>query len=172
MRNVIVQCFIIPKAIVSYFLYFTTDMGNDALELPIRMWYVCKKITQMIDLTPQVFDLIIGSSISYWLCIKHILRLPYDWKNPIGYLVAVSALLLWALFPFQYMGCIITLAFGVFMFATALVKDLNGVLHSINSMINDKESRNEMYKELSEFIRIHANAKQLSWESYFLYFIN
>lgn len=159
MRNVIVQCFIIPKAIVSYFLYFTTDMGNDALELPIRMWYVCKKITQMIDLTPQVFDLIIGSSISYWLCIKHILRLPYDWKNPIGYLVAVSALLLWALF-------------GVFMFATALVKDLNGVLHSINSMINDKESRNEMYKELSEFIRIHANAKQLSWESYFLYFIN
>lgn len=76
--------------------------------------------------------------------------------------MAVSALLLWALFPFRYMGCIITLAFGGFMFATAVVEDLNGELHSINKMTNDDRSRNEMYKKLSKFIRIHANTKQLS----------
>lgn len=27
------------KVIVSYFMYFTTDLRNDAFELPIEMWY-------------------------------------------------------------------------------------------------------------------------------------
>lgn len=26
------------KVIVSYFMYFTTDMGSDAFEFPIDMW--------------------------------------------------------------------------------------------------------------------------------------
>lgn len=27
-----------PKVIISFYLYFTTDLGNDALELPSPMW--------------------------------------------------------------------------------------------------------------------------------------
>lgn len=27
-----------PKVIISFFLYLTTDLGNDALELPSPMW--------------------------------------------------------------------------------------------------------------------------------------
>lgn len=33
-------CFLLPKALFSYFIYFTTDLGNDAFELPLPMWYV------------------------------------------------------------------------------------------------------------------------------------
>ena len=29
---------LLPKVIISLFLYFTTDLGNDALELPSPMW--------------------------------------------------------------------------------------------------------------------------------------
>lgn len=28
----------LPKAIASYFIYFTTDSGRDAFELPYPMW--------------------------------------------------------------------------------------------------------------------------------------
>lgn len=31
-------CIVILKAIVSYFLYFATDMGNEAFELPLFYW--------------------------------------------------------------------------------------------------------------------------------------
>lgn len=32
-------CWISPKAIISFVLYFATDMGNNAFALPIAMWY-------------------------------------------------------------------------------------------------------------------------------------
>lgn len=38
MENVMVPCFIIPKTIRSFFIYFSTDLGRDAFDLPIPMW--------------------------------------------------------------------------------------------------------------------------------------
>lgn len=38
LKNVIAPSFIHPKAIVSFFIYFYTDLGNDAFNLPIPMW--------------------------------------------------------------------------------------------------------------------------------------
>lgn len=37
-RIVITPCFVLPKAIVSFFAYFTTDLGSDAFKLPAAMW--------------------------------------------------------------------------------------------------------------------------------------
>lgn len=37
-KNVVVPCFVLPKAIVRFFIYFTTDVGNDAFDLPIGIW--------------------------------------------------------------------------------------------------------------------------------------
>lgn len=31
-------CFVVPKLIVSFVNYFTTDLGSDAFELPYFMW--------------------------------------------------------------------------------------------------------------------------------------
>lgn len=35
--------FILPKFTVSVFAYFTTDLGNEALVLPLPTWYKLKK---------------------------------------------------------------------------------------------------------------------------------
>lgn len=35
-----VPSFILPKFFGSFFIYFTTDIGSDAFELPLPMWYV------------------------------------------------------------------------------------------------------------------------------------
>lgn len=40
MRRVSIPCFICPKFIVSFATYFTTDLGNDAFQLPYHLWWV------------------------------------------------------------------------------------------------------------------------------------
>lgn len=32
--------FLLPKAILSYFTYFSTDAGSEAFELPLPAWFV------------------------------------------------------------------------------------------------------------------------------------
>lgn len=88
-------------------------------------------------------------------------RLPYAWKNPFGYLVTVTPLLLWAVYPFKYLGCFTFFTLGTYMFAIALVKVLKEELHSINKIATEGKSPNEMYMRLSKFIWMHADSKQL-----------
>lgn len=33
-----VPCVALPKAVLSYFVYFTNDLGPNAFELPIQAW--------------------------------------------------------------------------------------------------------------------------------------
>lgn len=42
---------IIPQIVLCYFLYFTTDLGNDAFELPFAIWYGLKVDSGHIILT-------------------------------------------------------------------------------------------------------------------------
>lgn len=36
--KILVHCFMMPRFIISFFIYFTTKSVNDTLELPIPMW--------------------------------------------------------------------------------------------------------------------------------------
>lgn len=36
--RVSVPGFVLPKVFASFFVYFTTDVGNDAFDLPLPMW--------------------------------------------------------------------------------------------------------------------------------------
>lgn len=87
--------------------------------------------------------------------------MPYNWRNPLGYLVTASIQFFLSAYAFQYIVCFMLLAFGIFMFAMALAKIEKTKLHSINKMASNKKLRKNMYKELSEFIRMNANGKQL-----------
>lgn len=94
---------------------------------------------------------------------KHITkRLPYDWRNPPGYLVTVFIQSLVCIPLFQYVGCFALLAFGVCMFAIAFVKNMKNDLQSINNMASGKLSREKMCEKLVGFMRIHAHIKELS----------
>lgn len=37
-RNVAPLCGVLSRAAPSYFFYFTTDLGNEAFALPVKMW--------------------------------------------------------------------------------------------------------------------------------------
>lgn len=89
------------------------------------------------------------------------IRFPFNWKNPTGYSIAVAAQFLCANIALQYLGFILVLSFIGFMFSISMVKDLNGELRSINKMARHKRTQRKVYKKLSEFIRMHADGKQL-----------
>lgn len=38
MVNLTLPCLLFPKYTVCYYTYFTTDIGNDAFELPLPVW--------------------------------------------------------------------------------------------------------------------------------------
>lgn len=117
-------------------------------------WYVTHKLLNVITLC--FFSKFI------YIFEYTMIRLPYDWKNPAGYLFTVAITLLVGMYPFQYMGCIVFLALGSFIFAISIVKVFKVELHSINKMANDKQPRRNMYKKLSEFIQMQSISKQLS----------
>lgn len=70
--------------------------------------------------------------------------------------------LILAICPFQHIGSFTSLAIGDYMFLNAFVEIMKSELHAINKMARRKKCRKNTYKKLSEFIRRHANVKQLS----------
>lgn len=101
--------------------------------------------------------------VFFWFSITN--RLPYDWKNPTGYLITVSMQWFLASWIFQYIGCMVFLGFASFIIAISVIKILNGELHPINKMSSDKisrKSRQNLYEKFFKFIYTHANSKQLS----------
>ena len=79
-----------------------------------------------------------------------------------GYLVAVAVIMELSIKQFQYVGCLLCFALGGFMFTRSMAEDLKVELHSINEMAKDKKLRGNTYKQLSNSIWMHANAKKLS----------
>lgn len=143
-NNVVIYCFINPKSLVSLINHYWFGKR--------RFWFGTANVVS--DYFPILLEI--------WSMSKYCFRLPYDWKSPIGYLVAIFAQFLSIRFPIQYIGFFFAFAFSAFMFGISSVKDLKDKLHSINGMTGNKKSRRKMYKKFSEFIRTHANTKQLS----------
>lgn len=54
------------------------------------------------------------------------------------------------------------------MYVNSFVSDLKGELYSINKMAKTKMIRKNAYRKLSDFIRLHAELKELSrWPKLF-----
>lgn len=97
-------------------------------------------------------------------------RFPFDSKNPTGYLAAAFIQFCFAIYPFQYSGCFMSIAFGAFMFITNFIEIMENELRSINKMSNDHSRyRKKMCERLSAFIWTHANLKQLSGRLHYLW---
>lgn len=89
-------------------------------------------------------------------------NIPFDWKNPIGYLIAVILQLIVTLYSMCYMGSFLSLAFGTFLFTISIAKDLKSILISINKRVNKKPKNSQLLKLLIKFHQLHTDLKQLS----------
>lgn len=83
---------VIPKAIVCFFKYYTTNLGRDAFDLPLPTWCVCKfrctfGLLSMLTIILYSFNL----KVSVWLEKPHWL---FDCHHPAtGYSFIYNVLL-------------------------------------------------------------------------------
>lgn len=89
-------------------------------------------------------------------------RFPFDRKNPIGYLAAVSLQFIMSTYGFALVANMSCFGIGCYFFALTLTDDLKNILKSINKISKIKKKRSEIAAKLTEFIKIHSMAKQLS----------
>lgn len=99
--------------------------------------------------------------IPVWFCFGFsIERLPFNWRDPIGYSMAVSLQIIIASYPFRYLACFVTFALGGYLFTITMANDVIDVIKSIN---DDLKSEIDTFKKLSKLFNLHSDAKQLSW---------
>lgn len=141
---------VVPKCFGSIFFYFTTNLGNDALELPLPSWWVCKI---KLDSFKYVFEIVA------------ILRIPFDWKTPIGYLTAVVYQYVMTRFSFVFIAGAVSIGISEFLFAVTVTDDIKCILESFNKDAKSKNTRLKTLQHLSNYIQIHSTLKQLSCDS-------
>lgn len=89
-----------------------------------------------------------------------VLRMPFDWHNPGGYLIAFSIQCVSHYFLLQ--AVIVNLCFlmGVCEFFIAFTRDMEVELNAINECNKERNNGEEIKKRLCTFIELHGNIKE------------
>lgn len=106
-------------------------------------------------------------------------RFPFDWKNPIGFLVSGVLTYVFTLFTFTLAANIGTIGVGTNLYVTSLAKDIKSILNRISDSgkISSKQSkkskgskrskhlkhsiRSQIIQHITEYVQFHSKAKEL-----------
>lgn len=80
--------------------------------------------------------------------------MPFDWKNPLGYSIAIFLELAMVSFTLRYMSYMASLGIGLYSFGILLANGLRDRLISFNGMIRDQTPRSELLAHFCESIRL------------------
>lgn len=89
-------------------------------------------------------------------------RFPFDSKTPIGYMVSFVLEYLMLMYVSYAVACILSIGFGAYSFIIAMTEDIKINVNITNDDIKIKKNRSKIVEQISDFIEIHSNAKQLS----------
>lgn len=89
-------------------------------------------------------------------------RYPFDWKNPIGYAIAVIIQCLVTFYLLHYLTCFLSIPLGAYLIANSVNEFMEIDLKSINKMAKRENTKSAIFKPFSRFIRSNAEFKQLS----------
>lgn len=94
-------------------------------------------------------------------------RLPFDWKNPVGYLIAAIIQHIIVLIVFAVIACFTAWGVSMYMFEALMAKDIRKLLYSLNRNAQTNKNKLQAMQQLRIYITFHGDLKQLS-ESDFL----
>lgn len=95
--------------------------------------------------------------------LYNVRRVPYDWKNPIGYLVTTIYQYISLRRMLGLLELFVMFGIGSLLFVITVVRDMKMILKSANERaIAGKQNQSQALKKLHEFIKIHAMLKELS----------
>lgn len=89
-------------------------------------------------------------------------RMPFDFKTPIGYLIANAVLysLLKCIYFYAAVGSSINI--GAWLFVMKFIEDIQNDTKSINKIAKSKKNQSKLLNRLSDSIQFHSNTKELS----------
>lgn len=91
-----------------------------------------------------------------------IIRYPFDWRTPIGYIVGYSLQFGAMYFLMNYNVGQVTVPIGTSNLLIAFINDAKNKLANLEKVNKNGGSLRELKKEVSEFISLHISLKQLS----------
>lgn len=89
-------------------------------------------------------------------------RMPFDWKNPTGFLVAVIIQYIFDVITLSVSAWSAALNIGAVLFIFTLIKDIRRSLKPINDNAKSTTRKRQAMQQLSDYIQLHSNVKQLS----------
>ena len=138
----------LPKFTICYFVYFTTDLGNDSFELPFPIWWVLLSLINSCWINPIIL-------------LTTVDRFPFNSKNHIGYFIACSLQYIIIGYELYVIACIFSLAIGGYMIGISGTKEIKNVLHSINGITKTSGDKKYLFQQICLFIFAHSIVKQL-----------
>lgn len=96
-----------------------------------------------------------------WVLFSSI-RFPFEWRNPIGYTVAVSLQCIVITYTFFTMMTMLVIGIASYSFGISLTEDLKYILHSIEEKSKLRKNRPYLYRQFIEFIILQSDTMQLS----------
>lgn len=137
---------VIPRAIISYAIYFATNAKNEAFELPMLFWW--EIIRKMYENFTFIFKI-----------LNSICRVPFEWKTPLGYLVAITLQYMMVVYCFIFLFDCFSFGIECFAFPISMIaKKVKDDLKLINVNAVSDRNRSLTLKLVADFIH--------SWKSW------
>lgn len=98
------------------------------------------------------------------MCVSNFIarRFPFDWKTPLGFLIAMGAQYTVLSYLTMIGGCVLVLGIGTFLYLMTMSKCIKSCLFAIGRNAELKSNRTHIEEQLIEFIQYHSRVKQLS----------
>lgn len=147
-----------PKFFASFGAYFTTDLGNEAFQLPIPFWYtITFKNIQLLSVNSLFL-----TKYSFFFFFKNKgCHSTGKMQSDTQLLFLLNCLVLISYVCFMAMT-VTSLGIASFLDEISLTEDSKGILRSIDENSKLKKNLPNLYAQFIEFVDVHSAMKQLS----------
>lgn len=80
--------------------------------------------------------------------------MPFDWKNPLGFSIAIVLQLAMVSFTLRYMSYMVSLEIGLYSFGILLINGSRDSVLLLNEMIRNQAPRSELKAHVCESVRL------------------
>lgn len=89
-------------------------------------------------------------------------RFPIEWRNPFGFLIAISTQCTMFSYGVTISAYILSLGGGAFLYALVSSKVMKGGLLAINRRARAESDQTVLLEQIVEFLKFHSSTKELS----------
>lgn len=97
--------------------------------------------------------------------------MPFDWKTPIGYIIALTLQYFGLAYLYSFTAFILSIEIGCYLLAMEFIIDIKNDLNFFNEIAKSKKNQSQLSSRLPDSIQFHIRLKQLSLSCFSILFI-